>query len=279
MDTEWFAVDATGAVAVFDTGEDGALPMAAATGLGPEPGTVDGTMLCAVLLARRIERGEFLQTAEELELAVEHEGPPKRMLIALREPPPGYRDVPDPEVLLRQSLPKAGFDILREDEPWIGLSREPLSTAQMRALLKRGLVVALVDQDELSDIVDLRDPGDDKDLFRYGRDHGDEPGVYLRLASPVRPIGLDEVPAEARAELGKLRFEVGFADTERLHLADHMRDEDASYYGDWTLRGFGPTDSVGRSEPGTPAQRGRRAGAVVLLVTAIVAILWALSRG
>lgn len=274
MDTEWFAVDATGAVAVFDTGEDGALPSAAGTGFGPDTGSVDTRTLYRVLLSRRIERGDFTQPAAEIEEIAERAHAPMSALVAMREPPAGYRDEPRPEVDLCALLPEARFDIVSEKGPRIGLSREPLAPGEVRALVKTGLVVALVPEDWFHEMFQ-----DDEmsDIFRYGRDHGDEPGAYKRLASPARPLALDDLPEHARAEIAQLRFPVGFADTESLHLADHMSDQDAHYYGDWTLRGFGPTEDA-RAKQLTRAPTSSRAGVVFLLIAAIAGILWLLSR-
>ena len=275
MDTEWFAVDATGAVAVFDTGEDGALPLAAATGSGPETGTVNPLMLGAVLISRRIVCGDLVQTATEIEELASSWSLPANLVIAMHETPGAYRDEPRPEVDCEELLPEARFVIFQEKRPRIGLSREPLAPAKIRALVKTGLVVALVPEDVLHEILDAEA---ENDLFRYGRDHGDEPGAYVRLRAPARPLAIDDLPVAARSEIGKLRLKVGFADAEQLHLADHMTDEEASYYGDWTLRGFGPAKEPGAIPlaMGTPA----RSRAIVYLVflAALAAIVWAISR-
>jgi len=274
MDTEWFAVDATGAVAVFDTGEDGALPVTAATGFGPVTGTVDTLTLYRVLLSRRIERGNFEQPAIEIEEIAELTRSPMTMLIALREPLAGYRDVPRSEVDVGALLPESRFLIVREKNPRIGLSREPLSPEAARALVKTGLVVALVTDVMLDEMFHGTEEGD---LFRYGRDHGDEPGAYKRVASPAQPLSIDELPEDARAEIGKLRFPVGFADSERLHLADHMRDQDARYWGEWTLRDFGPTEDAGAKQL-APTPPSSRAGMLILVLMMFAGVLWLISR-
>lgn len=275
MDTEWFAVDATGAVAVFDTGEDGALPQAAATGLGPETGTVDSLMLGGVLISRRIERGEFVQPAAEIEEIAASWGSPANLVIAMQEPPAGYRDEPRPEVDCEELLPEARFVIFQEKRPRIGLSRKPLAPEEIRALVKTGLVVALMPEDVLHEILD---EGEENDLFRYGREHGDEPGAYVRRKAPARPITIDDLPEADRREIGKLRLEVGFAEAEQLHLADHMRDQDASYWGDWTLRGFGPVKEPGAIPVAMATPARSRAIVYLVLLAALAAIVWAISR-
>jgi hypothetical protein len=55
MDTAWFAVDSDGHVARFDTGEDGALPLAAAHRGGPDDPNFDVAQLVWVLEALRGE--------------------------------------------------------------------------------------------------------------------------------------------------------------------------------------------------------------------------------
>jgi hypothetical protein len=274
MDTEWFAVDATGAVAVFDTGEDGALPLAAATGSGPETGTVNPLMLGAVLISRRIDRGDLVQTATEIEELASSWSLPANLVIAMREPPGAYRDEPRPEVDCEELLPEARFVIFQEKRPRIGLSREPLAPAKIRALVKTGLVVALVPEDVLHEILDEEA---ENDLFRYGRDHGDEPGAYVRRRAPARPLAIDDLPVAARSELGMLRLDVGFADTEQLHLADHMGDEEASYYGDWTLRGFGPVKEPGAIPLAMVSPARSRAIIYLVLLATLAAIVWAIS--
>lgn len=163
MDTEWFAVDANGHVAIFDTGEDGALPIAAAN-LGG-----DAT---------------------------------------------------------------AAHQLVQDEE-------RPLA------------------------------------LFCYARDHGDDPGRYQRTAAPPQPLHVDDLPAAVRQAVGALRLPVSFSADETIHLADHLRDEQACYWGeDWTLRGFGP--GLPRPEALAAQRQGalRRQRLALLFSTALLVVIW-----
>lgn len=66
MDTTWFAVDADGFVAAFETGEAGALPMNAAA--GPEAGDFDAWPLELALVARALGEGTFPDDEDDLPL-------------------------------------------------------------------------------------------------------------------------------------------------------------------------------------------------------------------
>lgn len=69
MDTTWFAVDAHGRIGVFDSGEDGAVPDNAATGLSPSDPTIDTSLLYAHILAEaRQQPLEVLSEDEILDL-------------------------------------------------------------------------------------------------------------------------------------------------------------------------------------------------------------------
>ncbi len=69
MDTTWFAVDAHGRIGVFDSGEDGAVPSNAATGLSPSDPTIDDALLFAHVLAHaRQQPLEVLSEDEVMDL-------------------------------------------------------------------------------------------------------------------------------------------------------------------------------------------------------------------
>lgn len=160
MDTTWFAVDADGVVAEFNTDEDGALPNAAFT-------------------------GDSLEDDEELWAAVEN----------------------------RLQVEGAG-------------------------------------------------------VVRYRRDFGEAPGAYTHLAVPKRPVWVQDLEPAFAAQVSQLRLPVRFAEAPKLQLADHMADEDASFWGeDWTLRGFG------EPKPGPPPNPGRsRLLYIVLGLLALIPI-------
>jgi hypothetical protein len=59
MDTTWYSVDEHGHVGVFETGEDGALPIAAAIGASPGDANFDVELLAVARLGTTLEDGFF----------------------------------------------------------------------------------------------------------------------------------------------------------------------------------------------------------------------------
>jgi len=231
MDTTWFAVDADGYVGVFDTGEDGGLPLAAAA--GPEAGSFDSWPLDAVLLARGIVDGTY----PWLDEPVDHYSSAARVVLVLHpdadDSPTTYRDASDRSYSIHEQLPDDGVRVLRDRDPRIVCLEHPLAPAKIERLAKDPRVAHVVDQMEA---LEWSWEGGGP-VYRYGnRDYGD-PGGYTRAAAPKEPVRLGDLSDELSDELSALRLPVTFADTEALHLADHFSDEECVTYSDTTLRG------------------------------------------
>ncbi len=281
MDTEWFAVDADGNVGVFDTGEDGALPNDAAKGLGPGEPSFDVSLFHAFLRAREIASGDLRQTEEEISKIVDSlclpRAPGRQVLVAVRDSEPErYRDERGQGAAARELISGGDYHILREAKPRVGLSRAPVGHKRLRELEKSGRLVALLSDDLLREWSFGDAPGG-REVFAFGRPHGEEPGLYERRSVPEHPIRAEDLPEALREDLGALRLAIRFEEAERVHLADHIDDDEASYWGDWTLRGFAPTGERPGAPPAArplaPPARPRY-GSALVFVLAILAFLW-----
>lgn len=111
MDTQWFAVDAEGRVGLFDTGEDGALPIEAANlGGAVEPNFDDLVFLAAILTKAGGAGWEPRRSPPADE--------PTRLMVV--KPPPAL----DPAV----------FEEISVGPPWVGISRKPMRFSKLEGL-------------------------------------------------------------------------------------------------------------------------------------------------
>jgi hypothetical protein len=208
MDTMWFAVDADGHVAAFDTGEGGAVP---------EIAFADNPYELATLLRALPETGAKLDEAgHTLDATATH--------------------TPISNVGDRVTHVLA---FLTELEPVKDLV-ERLSGTVIAAT--SGVAVELVVGDRAA-FEELHrrgacrhcqwDPaGDESELAAHGVFRyvcGEQSAVpYVRLAVPDKPLALDDVPAEVRAHA--IRFAGRFVDSPKLQPAEH-----------WDTQGWGAT--------------------------------------
>ena len=59
-------------------------------------------------------------------------------------------------------------------------------------------------------------------------EHGDDdPGLYTRSELPDQPLLVDDLPQAIRDHVKELALPVDFAAQDTIHLADHMRDDEA----------------------------------------------------
>ena len=157
MDTKWFAIDSEGRVGLFDTGEDGALPIAAGNLGGPCDPNFDSLIYDAAMLVRS-RKGEW----------------PKR------ESPPSDEKHRWLVVKPRPGLSADEFDEIATEPYWVGLSKEAVKYSK---LPERDSFTAL-SEDEFGFGGGL---GDDDEagpeagaFFHFTRDHGEAPGLYER---------------------------------------------------------------------------------------------------
>ncbi|MCB9760728.1 MAG: hypothetical protein H6739_12875 [Alphaproteobacteria bacterium] len=260
MDTEWFAVDQDGHVARFDTGEDGALPVYAATGFGPADPNFDAALLNAAMAAHHYAASpEAL--APHLEEA-RRPGARERPLLIVED----VQDVMDRVV-------DGTLLILRREAPAALLPRERLSEALAAELGARPTVRCAIAEEEVYDLIH-EEPGPSMGLYRFGRDHGDEPGHYTLDDAPDTPLRLDTLHPALTAPLEAVRLGLRFPEVDEVHLADHMSDADAATWGDWGLRG----ERMGQPRPGAgPGAANKGALILGLLVLGVLALLLLLS--
>lgn len=241
MDTEWFAVDEDGHVARFDTGEDGALPDRAATGIGGVDPFFDMDEFDALRVARMLAAGT--------DPAGDWRPEPSagRTLIVV--------DVESAALALDaagQHVERDRLEVLSEQAPFLLLSSDALTLEQVEALREH---------ESVRWTLDLRDTGElfatgegDDGMYHFGRDHGEDPGLYTLQRAPEHPIRFDKLQRSRRAPgpkqtpastqtaragadaIGALRFPVRFSEIKQLHLADHLDESEVQTYGDLPLR-------------------------------------------
>lgn len=210
--TEWFAVDSAGRIARFDTGEDGARPVQAAVGRGPEEPSFDPVALdCARLAA---------------------------MLAAGHDPCEGWNPSPSPGwqvAVLDDDEPLAGFRFIGA-EPRVAVSDERLDQEAVEALAERARWTL-----PEADLHEALEGAEGLDGLYVYRRAGEPVGRYERVMVPAEP--LDASALVEPLETTNLALE--FATTEVLDLADHLEDAAAVLPEGRTLR---PPDEP---EPGT----------------------------
>lgn len=199
MDTMWFAVDDDGHVAVFESGEAGAVPSDA--NLGEDYWDVLEEIVAA------IPEGQALH-----ELAGG---------LAPGETTTHLRSGGGPVVLFLKSRAEAAEEIARHDgqpvpgEPGEPVRFEDLPEQAFAALHARGACLGCVYD---------RVEGDEPDVGRHGvyvYEHLTDnwiAGPYGRRQRPAHPVPLDRLPASVRERLA--RFQGRFADTPRLQPAE-----------------------------------------------------------
>jgi hypothetical protein len=225
MDTMWFAVDSDGHVAVFESGEAGAVPIDAFVdeaelreahdaiqALQPTQARLDPRGFAAGALPgfehAREEQLERLNasTIESRRPGEAPEAIKATVLMFLREP------APDLVAKLRaRELPAVAGICLVTSE---------LDMAAFRAIHELGLCTRCE--------VTYRD-FDEQQLASHGLFHYDHTcdnwisGPYARAAIPATPVRLDQLPEEVREHV--VTFDGKFADTVELQPAEHWSCE------------------------------------------------------
>lgn len=222
MDAQWFAVDASGRVAVFDTDEPGPAP--AVDGAWCEQGLrytalreLAGAGLaydCADLLvdgriARQKNAWRSTPAPGPLELSTLAGGDQARLNSCLV-----WVASESAWVSVAERAPEA----LRLQVPGLAgvVGHGDLGVGQLRALRAEGRLRSLLVEHEL----ELTRFG----LFEYDyRGGGEGKDPYDRTGVPRRAIALDALPAPVRAKVAALRLPVDFARDEKVQPRDHVR--------------------------------------------------------
>lgn len=223
MDTEWYALDEDGHVGRFDTGEDGALPDRAATGLGPCDPNFDLTELEALRLARMLENGD--------DPAGDWRTPATagRTLVVM--------DVRKADRALERigsCMQPDRFAVINGRMPFVLLSEGELTAEEVSELRKVKGVRWTIDVRDSHEL--LGECGGDDGLFTFHRDHGEDPGLYTLARAPKKPLKVDRYLPKAASALGRLRLPVRFRAVNRIHLADLLNETEVQTWGDLPLR-------------------------------------------
>lgn len=200
MDTTWFAVDETGAIAVFSTGEDGAVPHSHREDEGAE-------FLLYGPLSARAALLDVANGTRVLSPAIATEEP--QLLLFKKEP----RALPN---ATRIGLRRIVYHANRLTEA------EAASLAAMEEFegaLPFDLDAAV---DAVAEMVDADEGNRSYGLFTYNTEFGEEGRYTLTRAGTEPLLRSDELSEELSELVARFRFEgVSFADAPELHLGEH----------------------------------------------------------
>jgi hypothetical protein len=203
MDTTWFAIDRDGNLAVFDSGEAGAVPEETIADQGfPHEDELRALPATGVLMdpdGHRAANGG------------------------------GHLEINDFNV-------QYGALVFVKDTSAIADLLPKLEARELPATKGKALIIRLTDAQAFAQLHErgaclgcdshYRDDDDD-DIARYGLyrySHITDnwiAGPYARLAVPAKPVPLAQLPRELRD--GAIRFDGRFADTPELQPAEHWR--------------------------------------------------------
>ena len=205
MDTTWFAIDRDGNLAVFDSGEAGAVPEETIADQGfPHEDEI-----------RALPANGVLMDPDGLRVGTQ----------------PGHEHVELDDFNTQYSA----FVFVKDTAPVRDLMTR-LQAREVGATRGACLVIKLTDREAFAQLhargacigctVHYRDD-DDEEIARFGvyrYSHTCEnwiAGPYAREAVPVKPVPLAALPRELRE--GAIRFEGRFADTVELQPAEHWQ--------------------------------------------------------
>ena len=291
MDSAWFAVDADGHVARFDTGENGAVPNTAAPGGGNFEVDFDALLLDALLagIALRDELAKLPEKAEEDDddpvpvPPMPGQDQPQRVVIlsaapSFAEGDAGYRQAPKPRTRAEATFREAELVVVKEAEPRILVSLDPVAPERVAALRAFGDATVLVVSD-LYYVVREGGAGATPEggIFEYQHDGYSDTakgsGTYTRAVAPRSPVTLDDVHPSIRDDLAGLRLPVHFAGAPVVELADHMGENDVQTYGTPLDPVNAPPPPPPRAPVALPPGAGAMVAAVVVVVVLVVLAL------
>lgn len=237
MDTRWFAVDRDGHVASFDSGEDGAVPQRAASGGGAGEPSFDVWPLYACALARWITRDGLARTEGAVDESVATiERVRSRVVIAYARSEDGYR-TQLPACEAEKRIPEASRWVLRESEPRIVASREPLDPVVIRALDDERELALVFDERAVFEHQSSWADDEDSGMYEYAHSaRGEGSGEYARRRAPEEPLSIAALDERTRAALVGLVLPLSFDEASAVQLADHMSEAECHRWGETPLK-------------------------------------------
>lgn len=252
VDSEWYAIDSTGEVARFVTGEAGAIPERAGV-VGGEAGSPESERAVAVLqalafaLAREAEAAGLrppTEFSEDWETASRDDALSTewrcRLLARFDAPPPA----------------DARLEVLHHGKWWWALT-PPLKRPERPAVVAGASLV----------LIPTTEP-EEAGLTTYGNDDYDAAGSYMRT-SRDKPITTGDLPPDVAEQVAHLALPLRFAEQEHVQLADLPNVGTLETWGETPLR-------AGEAPPKRPKPRG--AAILVPLVVALAGLAWWASR-
>ncbi|MGE0323716.1 MAG: hypothetical protein AB7K71_02445 [Polyangiaceae bacterium] len=215
MDTEWFAIDAEGNVALFDSAETGAVPFDAASDASTVGANFDVNLLTALRVSRLLEQG--------VELPVEREAAldPGHVLAVV--------DCDTQEAALASVEHLGSFIAVGSRPPWVLVSRVPFAEPETRTLQSTESVRWVI---ELPTSL-LYGLDADDGLYHYNHDYATDglPPRYHRTQAPSTPLQIPEDLAALDERMRRVELELSFAETAHIDLNDHFTQSELQTWG------------------------------------------------
>jgi hypothetical protein len=206
MDTAWFAIDNDGNVALFETGESGAVPEEAY--VGEEVSTLQDELRALPVTGFKLDSSGYGETQWMQHVDIENENLTAETEVFM---------------FLSDRVPVA--DLLER----LGATEMDATSSRAMRLLCRDLAALSELHAREACLGCYRDWGGrmDEEIARHGiyrYDHTCEnwiAGPYARATVPTKPLTIREIPASIRANA--VAFDGRFAETPRLQPAEHWK--------------------------------------------------------
>ncbi len=213
MDTAWCAVDRDGHVALFDSGENGAVAegSAALDAGGPDDLALSDLAPTDDAPAPAVHDWDGYRRGAHTRHESEYLAPTDAAMLLMF-----VRDVGDLDDDVRAGRATPVATTRHAAVRWRADATDAIARAHERSLCLRCVVLNTAVYGE-------RRPGDaGLYLYQHRPDHG-TPLPYVRTELPVRPLTLDAIPAAVRDRVGAVRFDaLCFADALAVQPFEHV---------------------------------------------------------
>lgn len=244
MDTTWFAADSNGHIALFDTGENGALPTNAPTAGGASEPSFDTFTISALLLTRSALDTSTKQDLEKFHLT----GPESRLVIVaestLVASAEGYRESPEYSSEVEKLFVQHELMILKEHDPRVLVTTAPIKAARISSITKAPGLIAIYDESQTYDVIWARELWEQAGIFGYQHEFGNDPVFYRRTHHPASPISINDLPQPAHSEISSFVLPVQFSNDSSIDLVEHIPAAHIDTWGDAPLKYSEESDSA-----------------------------------